>query len=215
MRRGFSLISMTALYSLIGCVPNEPVDNGNKTVGNLDLYSQQKVVVIHSNKKLSAVHLESLDEFKKSFGYYSAFAVNIAEDFSIWTDHNSLQAAKVEALGACKLKSNDASGCIVYASIIPKGYTPKEGSITLGSDAMKIYKGAFLKSLRNNKYGAFAVNQNEGYGWGVGISKEKAIEAALEACAKYEYVTMYHATETWRKYLKPHHFKCHIVDVRS
>jgi len=215
MKRVFLFISIIALYSLIGCVPNEPVDNGNKTVGNLDLYSQQKVVVTHSNKKLSAVHLESLGAFKKSFGYYSAFAVNIAEDFSIWTDHNSLQAAKAEAFGACKLKSNDASGCIVYASIIPKDYTPKEGSITLGSEATESYKGAFLKSLRNNKYGAFAVNLTEGYGWGVGISKEKAIEAALEACAKTEYVTMYYATKTWRKYLKPHHFKCHIVDIRS
>jgi len=197
-------------FILLGCVPEEPEVKLQPST-KLDLYSYEKVIIQHSKKRLSPGNEKAFERFKASYGYYSVFAVNIAENVATWSDQHSLQEAEKQSLDVCKLKSRNKNGCIVYASIIPKGYSPKNGTLTLSQDATETFKGEFKYRLSSNNYGAVAINYTGGFGWATRETKKLAIEAAIENCDKAGKGTMDYASKTWKKYLKPHHFKCKTV----
>ncbi len=206
--RGFAKPRQVA--PITGCVPQEPEVKLSPTA-KLDLYSQEKAIIQHSNTKLTPGNQEAFESFKASYGYYSVFAVNNAEDVAAWSDQHSLQDAKKLTLDVCKLKSRNKNGCIIYASITPKGYSHKNGILTFSQDATEAFKGEFKHSISNNNYGAFAINNTGGFGWATDETKALVMEGAIEYCDIASMSTVSNTSKTWKKYLKAHHLKCRIV----
>ena len=199
-----------AQFLLLGCVPEEPEVKPSPTA-KFDLYSNKNVIIQHSKVGLSLEGEKEFKDFKALDGYYGVFAVNIAEDLGAWSTQHSLEEAKKQTLDVCKLKSRNKNGCIVYASIVPKGYSPKKGTLTLAQNATMAIKGEIINRLSSNNHGAAAINNEGGFGWATRETKELSIEAAIQNCGKSGKSKMDKASRTWKKYLKPHHFKCRIV----
>lgn len=199
-----------AQFLLLGCVPEEPGVKPSAT-SKLDLYSYENVIIQHSKRGLSPGSEIEFKKFKASNGYYGAFAVNFAEDIATWASNHSLQEAKKQTLGVCKLKSRNKNGCIVYASITPKGYSPKNGTLTLSRTATIELNSEIANRIYSKNHGALAINNISGGGWATRDSKDLAMGAAIEECDKVGKGTMEKTSRTWKKYLKPHHFKCKIV----
>ncbi len=198
-----------AQFLLLGCVP-EGSEFKPKPSTKFDLYSQEYVVIQHSKKGLYPSSERQFKKFKALNGYYSAFVVNIVEDVAISSNNHSLKEASKQTLDACKLRSRNKNGCIVYASKIPKGYLPKDGTLTLSRGTTKAFKDV-INRLYSNNHAAFAINNDSGWGRAIEKTKKSAIETAIEYCGKNQKTTMDKASRTWKKYLKPHHFKCRIV----
>lgn len=193
---------------LLGCTVEQ-------TVNNLDLYGQGKVFRQHSDKKLKEISRASIKEFKSNYEYYAAYAVNPVEDKSAWVSNHSLEKAKRQALDVCRLKSNNKSGCIIYATIIPKGYKPKNGKITLSQTATGVYRGKFQSALRESNFGAFAINEAADFGWATRPERNEAIKAALDFCKIGGANGRSKSSKTWKKYHTKEHYKCRIIDVKA
>jgi len=154
---------------------------------DLQLYSTAKAYQQLSKEKLGPDAKKRVAEFKREATYYGAIAIHVAEDVggTTWGQH-ALANATQQALKSCKAKATDPSGCNVYAVSLPRGYRQVPGAVGLNQEATRTYtKGDMAKSLKENPYGAIAVNGQWSWGWGTSsTSLEDAKATALDWCRK-------------------------------
>ena len=176
----------------------------------LDLYSQANKIRIHSKAKLSKTLRSDLSNFKKKYKYYAAFIVNPEEDRGGWTSSHSLDHAINGSMKVCKSRSENKNACVVYATIIPKGYTPKKGTITLNQSLTKEYKTKFTQDLKDQNYGAIASYPFGGWGWATASTKKQAEKDALKWCNVQSVEDKAYLPETWEKVITKDEHKCRI-----
>ena len=203
---------------LMGCNVSQSVETKPTitTKNKLEIYTLESVYVQHSNKKLNSGSRAELNKFKATYDYFAAFAVNPNEKgSSAWVGGNDLKTPSKHALDICKLGSKSPQNCIVYATIVPKGYDTKKEGVTLGHEPTRIFNKEVLGTLRANEYAAVAVSQATGVGFGISTVKDKAINLSIGACQREVAAVKSKAPKIWREYWNAKHYKCNVVYVRA
>lgn len=93
------------------------------------------------------------------------------------------QLAKV----ACQFfaNANTGSTCQTIARKVPKATSQKSGGVSLSRTATVAFQERYLPKIKPGKYGAFAIRQNGGYGFGFNQSTEGgAKRRAMRECKK-------------------------------
>lgn len=121
------------------------------------------------------------EQLRQPVRYYAAIAWSpddglVHDSIQAAMNYHSPGAAATAAVAACnKLKSRGAQTCKVAAQIVPKGYRPRELSLSVDATA------AFNRSYRKKKGSkAFATSRSTG-AWAIGGSDSAAISACENA----------------------------------
>lgn len=119
------------------------------------------------------------EQLRQPVRYYAAIAYSpddglVHEALQAALNYHTVEAADAAAVAACnKIKSNAAQSCRVAARVVPKGYKPRD--LTLSLDATAGFDRSYRKA-RGEK--AFAISKATG-AWGMGTNDA----GALKSCA--------------------------------
>lgn len=179
-----------ALFSFTACAGTGEVEEAIPFVA----YSEgREFRALRHDVNISETAQERLDWFQDTEGmgreFFGAFAIAGDSWTAYSSNHNSLRAAKTEALKRCNeirsralemggLEKSSTSECAVIAVNVPKGYEPTD-KITLGEGASNGYYGYLKRSAPK----AFAVGDD--HSWAAhyaGQTLEWARDRALKTC---------------------------------
>lgn len=137
--------------------------------------------------RLSGLSLppDTLEAYEQSFldenVFFGAFAITKDFGYGYVTGANSIEAARDIAMQEC-LKQGPI--CLIYAEILPQGYTPLErGQVSLAPEAADYFNNP---DPSWGNFRAMAISEDGAYSivWNYGSPRE-ATEAALSDCSEY------------------------------
>ncbi len=123
--------------------------------------------------------------FRRKADFFGAIYINLTEDIAgaFWSA-NLLAVAEENARAACRVKSENPDGCVLYARVVPKNFDPMSDKIPLSRISTKEFR-EYSRLQNTDRFGAFAVNDNGavGFSWAE-ASPGWAEDEALKRCAK-------------------------------
>lgn len=175
-----SLIAAAAL-ALAGGAVAQPVDSARAKAMLFGDAAPQ--VQIHRQDFLSADDGKIVAQIAQTLTYYAAIAAAPAEGLAseasvAQTNFHGIDAARRAAVTACNARRTvSGPGCVVVASILPKGYAPQP--VQLSAQATRFFGEDFAR-IKGPK--AFAISSATG-SWATGQGA-RATADALAACNK-------------------------------
>lgn len=155
--------------------------------------------------------------FRAAKSYFGAFYIRPGTDFSGNTlNFHSLDAARSAARQICETTAG--APCTLYAVTYPAGTDPNTPGLSgLSQPAQEDFRGPYQTQQIDGKFGAFAINGANGYGYAFGW--ENAAEArasAIEFCNADSSQTLAHVTIEGRKWARERDLHiCRVVDVHT
>lgn len=151
----------------------------------IDLSGRQ--VVYHSDVKLTSSQKRDLRNARKAdfFGAVAVNTVNRTYDASgaAWGYHD-LASAQGVALRSCQFKAERPEDCVLYLSVLPRGFDTISKGNTLSKTGVDAYNYVVKWSRVNfDKYRSFATNGIHTWSYSASATSRQAAEKeALKIC---------------------------------
>ncbi|MTI03168.1 hypothetical protein [Roseibium sp. RKSG952] len=175
-----------------------------------------RTVIYHSDVKLRGSQKRDV-RYSHKANFFGAVAINTTKktndsNGAAWGYHN-LKTAQDNAMRSCRFKADRPEDCVLYLSVVPKGFDFKPKTRTLSNDAVEAYN--FLvgwSRLNFDSYRSFAVNGIHTWAYSASApTREAAEKEALEVCEETFARSQKKKDPAWAKavYLKEH-LQCRI-----
>lgn len=163
----FRSVLIAAIVALPGVATAQTVDS---KAARKALFSERgRSVTVANLDWITPDVRKATEQYAAGFAYFGAMALSPgdpAETGSAVTvqNYHSLEAAERAALDGCNARRTTGKPCVIVASIAPRGYKPRNLTLSLG--ATRALKKEFRKLSEPR---AFAISPSTGaFGWARG-----------------------------------------------
>ncbi len=146
-------------------------------------------VIYHSDVKLSGSQKRDVRDARKA-DFFGAVAINTVNkkyeaSGAAWGYH-TLETAQSVALRSCQFKADNPEDCVLYLSVVPKGFSTSTEAQTLSKTGVDAYNFV-IKWARVNfdEYRSFATNGIHTWSYSAPANSQQVAEQdALEICER-------------------------------